>query len=209
MNVNSCIHEIRSFFLSHQLKINDSKTEFAILGNKQQLRKIDNNVYITVGSNRIYPSNTVKNLGFYFDSTMNLSKNINNICKKSYFQLNKLHQIKYYVSPKILESLVHAFITSNLDYCNSLYINSPKKVINKLQKIQNSAARLITGSSRYCHITPILQQLHWLPVNKRITFKVLTTVYKCLNNMAPKYLSDNIKTYTPTRYLRSINQHQL
>ena len=210
ITINKCIHEIRHFFLCHQLKINDNKTEFAILGNRQQLRKIYNNdIYITVGLNRIYPSDTVRNLGFHFDSEMNLSCNINNVCKKSYFQLHKLHQIKYYLSPKILESLVHAFITSNLDYCNSLYINLPKKAINKLQKIQNSAARLITGSSKYCHITPILQQLHWLPVSKRVKFKVLTTVFKCLNNMAPKYLSDNIKIYIPTRNLRSINQYKL
>ena len=210
ITINKCIHEIRQFFLSHQLKINDSKTEFTILGNRHQLRKINNNdIYITVGLNRIYPSDTVRNLGIYFDSEMSFSSNINNICKKSYFQLHKLHQIKYYVTPKILESLVHAFITSNLDYCNSLYINLPKKTINKLQKIQNSAARLITGSSKYCRITPVLQQLHWLPVSERVTFKVLTTVFKCLNNMAPRYLSDRIKVYVPTRNLRSINQHKL
>ena len=78
-----------------------------------------------------------------------------------------------------------------------------------MQKTQNSTARLITGSSKYCRITPVLQQLHWLPVNKRVTFKVLTTVFKCLNNMAPRYLSDRIKFYVPTRNLRSINQHKL
>ena len=127
----------------------------------------------------------------------------------SYFWLHKLHQINYYVPPKILESHVHAVITSNIDYSNCLYINIPNKTINKLQKIQNSATRLITGLSKYWHITPALQQLHWLPVSKRVKFKVLTIVFKCLNNMAPKYLSNNIKIYTPTRNLRSINKHKI
>ena len=73
ITINKCIHEIRQFFLSHQLKINDSKTEFTILGNRQQLRKINNNdIYITVGLNRIYPSDTVRSLGIYFDSEMSL-----------------------------------------------------------------------------------------------------------------------------------------
>ena len=119
-----------------------------------------------------------------------------------------MHQIKYYVTPKILESPVHAFITSNLDYCNSLYINLPNKTNNELQKIENSAAMLVTGSSKYCRITPVLQQLHW-PVSKRVTFKILTTVFKCLNNIAPRYLSDDIKVYVSARNPCSNNQHKL
>ena len=202
--INICIKLIRQFFLTHQLKINDDKTEFAILGTRQQLSKINmRNIHITVGQSFIYPSDSVVNLGVSIDSKYTFKNHINSICKKSYYQLIKLNQIKSYVTPKVMESLVHSFISSNIDYCNSLFVHLPKKSIYKLQKIQNSAARLITGTYRYSHITPVLIQLHWLPVVQRIKFKILILVFKCLNNMAPSYLSDRIVKYTPTRTLRS------
>ena len=87
--------------------------------------------------------------------------------------------------------------------------NLPKKSLHKLQKVQNSAARLITKTSKYSHITPVLNQLHWLPIEKRIQFKIITLIYECLHNMAPDYLSENIRKYIPARTLRSSSSNDL
>ena len=106
---------------THQLKINDNKTEFIILGNRQQLAKINQNtISIRVGNSIITPSSSVTNLGFVFDSTMSLKSQVNNVCKKSYFQLTKISQIKKYLTREITESLIHSLIPSNLDDFNSL-----------------------------------------------------------------------------------------
>ncbi len=103
------------------------------------------------------------------------------------------------------EKLVHAFLTSRLDYCNALLGGCPASSINKLQVVQNAAARVLTRSRKYDHITPILQSLHWLPIKFCINYKILLLTYKALNGLAPAYLTSLLSCYNPSRSLRSQN----
>ncbi|XP_067320958.1 uncharacterized protein [Anolis sagrei] len=102
-----------------------------------------------------------------------------------------------------LATVVHALVTSRLDYCNALYVGLPLKTARKLQLVQRAAAMLLTGAGRREHTSPLLFQLHWLPICYRAQFKVLVLSYKALNSSGPKYLSDRISAYDPTRTLRS------
>ena len=94
---------------------------------------------------------------------------------------------------------IHAFVTSRLDNGNALLYGLSQNQISRLQHIQNTAARVVTLSRKSCHITPILKELHWLPVSQRIVFKLMLIVHKSFNNIAPIYISELLKVYTPSR----------
>ena len=94
-------------------------------------------------------------------------------------------------------------ILSRLDYCNSLYTVLRAKDRKRLQSIQNRAARLVFSVGARSHTTPLISDLHWLPVQQRITFKTCLYIFKILNSLSPQYLSNTIQVYTPSRTLRS------
>ena len=148
-----------------KLKLNDDKTEFLLVGTKQQLAKVCIKD-IKAGCVEIFHSSSVKNLGVWFDSCLNMSEHITKLCASAFFYIYKIRRIRKYLSRDSAETLVHAFISSRLDYGNSLLFGLPQYQIQKLQRVQNVSARLIFSMPRYCNITPLLLDLHWLPVNQ-------------------------------------------
>ena len=109
-------------------------------------------------------------------------------CNSAFYYLYNLRRIRKYLSKDNTKTLVHAFISSKIDYCSSLLYGLPEYQLNKLQCV-NMCARLICNESKYCHITPLLVDLHWLPVKFRIEFKILLIVFKIFRGLAPSYLS--------------------
>ncbi len=148
-------------------------------------------------------SSTVKNLGVILDSNLCFENHISHVTKTAFFHLRNIAKLRNMLSVSDAEKLVHAFMTSRLDYCNALLGCCPASSINKLQIVQNAAARVLTRSRKYDHITPILQSLHWLPIKFRISYKILLLAYKALNDLAPAYLTNLLSRYNPTRSLRN------
>ncbi len=107
------------------------------------------------------------------------------------------------------EMLIHAFMTSRLDYCNALLDGCSARLINTLQMVQNAAARVLTRTRKYDHISPVMSTLHWLPIKHCIDLKILLITYKALNGLAPQYLSKLLSHYSPPRLLRSQNSAHL
>ena len=134
---------------------------------------------------------------------------INNMCKILYLEIRRISQLSNYLDKNSLKVLISAFVFSRIDYCNSLLINLPADVLSKLQRIQNSAARLVFKKSKREHITPLLKELHWLPIKARIEYKIALYCFKCFHNTAPLYLSDLLEKYEPSRSLRSSNKYLL
>ena len=135
---------------------------------------------------------------------MKLDKYIKNTCKSTYFHITNIGHIGS-LSGGNAAIFIHVFITNKIDYCNSLLYGMPENMINRLQKLQNIAARILTKNSKQCHITPILKLLHWLPVKFRIRFKILVLTFHAYHGVAPVYLCELIKKYHTVNSLRSNN----
>jgi len=138
-----------------------------------------------------------------------MNKHISSICSNTHVHLCNIGAIRHLLTDTAASQVVHALITSRLDYCNSLLYGIPDNKLCRLQRIQNIAARITSRCSKHCHITPVLMELHWLPVKIRILFKVLLLTYRVLNRKAPSYLSDLIIPYSQERSLRSASQFLL
>ena len=128
---------------------------------------------------------------------------INSICRSCYLHLRHLGQVRNFLTQDALAILINALVTSKLDTLNALLHGLPDYLIDKLQLVQNQAARLLLRKKKYDSVTPLLKSLHWLPVRIRLDYKVSLLTYKCLNGMAPSYLSSLLKVYKPSRRLRS------
>ena len=207
-NIEECVCDIKAWMCCNKLKLNDDKTEVLFI-TSPHLQKKTPFSSVHVGSLDI-PSNTAAgNLGSVFDQTMRMERHVNKICTSCFLHLRNISAIRNSLTREATEKLIHAFISSRLDNCNSLLYDLPSVLLTKLQRVQNTAARIVTKSSKYENITAVLKDLHWLPVKQRIQFKIITITWKALYDQAPSYIKDLIQPYTPSRELRSSHKHQL
>ena len=188
--MEACIKDIRKWMIDEWLPLNNTKTEFLAIGTRQQLSELRSSS-IEVGNQKIDCSSSVRNLGVMLHKSLGMNSHINQICKASFYHIPNIRRISKYLSKEV---------TSRLDYCNSLLYGLPKYQLSKLQHIMNMAARLIMDTMKFDHINPVLYNLHWLPVNYRIQFKILMITFKAIHGMAPSYLSNLICIRSSSRY---------
>ena len=198
-SMESCIADVKDWMLRHKLKINDSKTEYILIGTKPMLSKVQR-TDIKVGEDVISASKSVKNLGVLFDENLSIHPHVTKICKTAYFHLHNILTIPKFLTREACETLVHSFIFNHFNYYNTLLYGIPANLLQKLQKVQNAAARVIVGISKYDHITETLKNLHWLPVKYRTLYKLVLIVFKSLHHEAPKYIQQMIRKQANTRY---------
>ena len=203
-----CLVDIRQWMSQNQLKLNDSKTEFMVIGKKASVNKLPKDKIIQIGDDRIKASDKARNIGVVLDTHLDMKSQINSVCRSAYMHIHNIGKIRSCLTQEATATLIHALVTSKLDNYNSLIFGCPDASIKKLQMVQHSAARLIMQIKIRDHITPILMELHWLPVKARITYKLCLLVFKCLNQIAPLYLQDLVTLYQPRRQgLRSEDLH--
>ena len=178
--------EIEKWMVVNKLQLNGDKTDFVITGSTYLLKKLNIST-IQVGDSTISTSPYVKNLGVIFDSHLSMEQQVSALCKSCDHQIHMIGKILKFLTPRTTEQLVHSFVTSRLDNCNSLLFGLPDRHIHRLHLFQHRATRLITHTKKHEHITPVMRSLHWLPVRSRIILKILLLVYKYLHGLAPAY----------------------
>ena len=175
------------------LTLNSSKTQYLLIGLPQQLNKI-------INTSSLIPTHSARNLGFIFDEHLTFSDQISALSKSCYYHIRELRCIRPYLDFRTASTIATSIVHSKLDYCNSLYYNLPQSQIKRLQNIQNSLARAVTRTPKSSHITPVLKSLHWLRINGRIKYKILSLTYKVwqltnVNNTTTWFLINLGTTY--------------
>jgi len=138
--------------MTNLLTLNTSKTDFFLIGLKQQLAKFHNCP--------IENTHSARNLGIIFDEHLTFSDKMSSLSKSCYSHIRALRCIRPYLDFRTASTIATSIVHDKLDYCNSLYFNLPNSQINRLQQIQNSLARTAVKSPRFSHITPVLKSMH-------------------------------------------------
>jgi hypothetical protein len=183
-----CLDEIRLWMYANGLKINESKTEVLVASRKAHEKKMAE-VRVRIGNAVIVPKTVVKNLGALIDSGMTMKSQVADTTRRASFRLRCIARIRPYLSNDACARAIHTSVMSRLDFHNALLLGAPTTLTRRLQLIQNSAARLLTRTPSREHITPVLAQLHWLPVRTRIDFKAVCMVHIAMHQTSPEYIS--------------------
>ena len=204
MKIEHCISDVQTWMSNNRLKLNGDKTELTVFSSPRLSNQLPP-VQLSIGDDRINPQSSCRNLGSFFDQNLSMHIHVTSVCQASYFYLSKIASIRPLLDQNTTEALIHAFVSSRLDYCNSLLFGITQQNLAKLQKVQNKAARICLKVSRKSHIPSLslLKELHWLPILYRIYFKILLLTFKCLHNLAPPYLSDLLRYRPSERTTRS------
>ncbi len=193
--LSAFVHELRAWMLANKLKLNDDKTMFLLIGRPCKLEKVSLSTF-KVGDAEIPKSNYATNLGSIWDTEMSMERHVNSICKSGFYQLRKIAHLRKYLDKQATETIVHAFVSSRIDYCNSLLNGLPKYLTDRIQRLQNAAIRMVCRLGKFDHVTSSYISLHWLPIKQRIEFKTLLLTFKAINGLAPQYISELLEKYS-------------
>ena len=192
------MHRRNTIMDACKLKLNDSKTELSLFASPRQAEAVSLlDINLKIGGSVITPSTSVKNLGITFDSNLSMKHHVTSLCRRINFHLRNLYRIRRFIDSTTCAHAARSLILSRLDYGNSLLGGLSKTDMLRLQRLQNRAARLIFQSDKRTSAAPLLRELHWLPVQQRVDFKILVHVYNCIQGSSPGYLQDLVCLYTP------------
>ena len=203
-----CLDDIHSWLRENRLLLKGNKTKMITFGTKQRLT-VATNMHVTVDGCLISPDAITENLGIVYDSTLSMEHQVNAVCRGAYLRLHNISRIRRFLTQDATKTLIQAIVISKLDCGNALLSGVSTNLLRKLQLVQHMAARVITFTPRREHISPVLRNLHWLPIHRRIEFKILLLVYLCLHDIAPQYLAEMLTTHAATRSLRPTDKQLL
>ena len=153
---------------------------------------------IQIGGKQILLNPQVKNLRVFLDkknNTLPMEQHVSHLCRSLRLAMRQIAFKRRYLTEKDTVQLVCSFVLSRLDYCNATLAGLPATHIARLQRIQNNAARLVLQKSKRQHVTPLLKQLHWLPIQTRIDYKLATLAFRHFDGSLPQYLSSRLDIY--------------
>jgi hypothetical protein len=162
--------------------------------------KVDDVTSVVVS---IHPVSSIRSLGVTLYRKLSFDQHVKDTCRSCYHHIRSLRHIRESLPDEIAKTVACSVIGSRLDYCNALLSRMSQTNFTKLQPVQNTLARVVLRYRKFEHITPALKELHWLPVQYRVTFKLAVLVHSVKNTSQPAYLRQLLQDYEPVRSLQS------
>jgi hypothetical protein len=209
VSTQQTVESVKNWMNTNKLKMNDEKTEVIPIGTECKLKSVPDSTSLTLSGAEIKLSKSVRNLGVHLDRSLSMEQHISTLRRAIFLELRRISHIRPFLTVDATKRLMSAFVLSRMDYCNSLFVGLPNTLLDKLQRAQNNAARIVLRKRKVDHAKPLLRELHWLPVRARIEFKVASLCYRSLHGLAPTYLSELLVPYQPSRSLRSADAGHL
>ena len=185
------------------MQVNPDKTELMLVGCQRRLKDINNTGKVAIAGTHVSFCDSVKILGVTIDSSLSLDKHVSSVVQSCNFHISALKHIRPLLSYDLANQNACSIVASRLDYCNSILYNTSEMNIHRLQRVQNKLARVVCRSSAQANPVPLLQKLHWLPIQHRIKYKIASLTFNALHGNAPSYLHSSLSAYEPARTLRS------
>ena len=201
-----CTADVHAWLLHNGLQLNPQKSDviqFTVGRGRERTDDLDT---ILISDARIQPSSIIKSLGVTLDQQLTFDQQVDKVCKACYFHIRALRHVQTSLPDDVTKTVACSIVNSRLDYCNSLLSGTSVSNLAKLQRVQNTLARVVLRRGKYDHISSALAELHWLPVKQRITFKLCTLAFNIKRTNQPSYLRQLLIDYEPPRCLRSSTQ---
>ena len=201
--MNHDLSNVNTWLTANKLTLNSSKTEFMLIGSRQRLGTYDTSPKLIIGGDIIKQASSVKSLGVQIDENLSWNMHIEKIAKKIASGIGVIKRCRPFVNRTTLESVFNALVQPYFNYCSEVWGHCNKSLSNKLQKLQNRAARILTFSSYDTSADPLLEQLNWKRLDTQRQIQVATMVYKSIHGLAPDYLGSLFTKYNPPYNLRN------
>jgi len=200
--LQKCLRAVQSWFAHNGLTLNPTKSEAILLSTRQRLDKLASLGFTSVAFDGApIPFNEeIHTLGVTIDSQLSFNTHVDNLCRTGYYHIRGIRRIRNVISESDANALASSFVQTRLDYCNSLLFNTSEFNLNRMQRLQNCLARVVTQQSRNTSSAVILNRLHWLPVRKRVQYKIASLTHQALETGLPKRLRSIINPLTSTLY---------
>ena len=186
--INQDLTKIRNWCFDNQL-LNPGKTKSLVCGSRQMAAKV-RDFQLSLLGNPVVPVKCAGDLGVILETSLTFDNHITSLVSSCTSRLRLINQAKYCFDKHTLTIIINALVFSKLYYCSSVWSNTSDSNISKLQAVQNFACRIVSGARKYDHVTPILKELRCLPVKKRLFYLNCIMAFKCMNGLAPSYLTN-------------------
>ena len=200
----ACTADVRQRYLQNGLQLNPDKLEALVVGTSRRLQAATSTMSsVSVAGVDLPMADEMKVLGVVLDSRLTFNSHTTSVARSCNYHVQAIRHIRHLLSTNLALTLACSLVLSRLDYCNAVLHRAPASSIQKLQRAQNTAARVVLQAPRWTSAQPLLEQLHWLPVRQRIDYKLAVLTYKVRSTSTPSYLNRHITPHVPARQLRS------